>query len=149
MTSNIVQQFDRGDQRLKDRTNNGALVSGPKDDFSPEEFEEIDTWGKKVAFAMQRNNPEAAHEIVDLGIAAMHHAKQSTILATPLAEIYEVLLCNLLEDKFDALTVGDLLALSISQLMAVPNFGLNRIACIYATLANFGINRAIEFELAT
>lgn len=137
-----------GDQRVKGRDSKDSEVSQTRC-LSPEQIESARVWGLKVSMQMQKGNQTAALDIVRRGMAAMHGNVQDGILDTPLNEIgIDDLILNVLDRKFDALTVGALLEIDHAKLLAIPNFGPMRTVSVFAALARFGITRALELERA-
>src|SRR4051812_11595811 len=101
----------RGDRRLQEADGaDGSATSGPNENLSPEEFEEVRILGMRIGLAIKRGNRDAAYELVECALAAMRPKSESPILSMHLAEVgIDVRSCNTMEERHSIHTVQQLL----------------------------------------
>jgi hypothetical protein len=144
----VLNEISKGDCRVSERTervNDASPVKGPSTHHTPEEYDELQIHGMKIALAMKRGNDQMAHQLVDSGMAEMHARDRSPILDTPLiATGIELMVCNALDSKFDCTTIGQALALDMALVRALPNMGTLRVEHILSRLASYAYRRIIQ-----
>jgi hypothetical protein len=149
MANRNPYDIDKGDMRRQETEGIAhTATSGPNENLSPEEFDEVRLFGMKIGLAAKRGNAPAARAMLEEAIAAMRPQVSSPLLTLTLAEVgIELRACNYLEEREPSIvTVEQLLQARPQELLAIPGFGELTLVGIFAQLVRFMLNRMFEVE---
>lgn len=112
-------------------------------DYTQEQLEQIDRWGRQVAIEIHRRNPRAAYHLIDDAIAELEVDAGSPVLADiPLAECgIDLRTLNMLEKHFAAVTVGDVLTVEVGAILSVRMVNTQVVLSMFQQLMRFVLKR--------
>lgn len=111
---------------------------------TPEQLSTSERYSRQIQLEILGQNIPAAISLVHRAMEEVHQRGASQFFRRPLSEILEVKMANSLENCTGAITIGDVLKLSQSELLLISGFGPASLTGLYAAITKAALEY-IEF----